>query len=167
MVFPIKSSSVLAWIPDTFDSRRSPSTPTLYTISFGNELPSPLITRLVVEIPELISNLLRIGRTWAERFRGKAPCRSPEIVYPLNPGMANWDLGSRPSGPYTRKLSCGAPSLQLGFRPVYAGVYASKQCSRSPDAAKLKNRTHRGTCRSFERAARMLVESNLRLPQDS
>src|SRR5260370_30309820 len=39
-----------------------------------------------------------------------------------------------------------APSLRLGIRPVYAGVYASKQFSRSLDVAKLKNRTHRGTC---------------------
>src|SRR6266403_5290042 len=66
-----------------------------------------------------------------------------------------------------RHLSCSAPSLRLGIRPVYAGVYASKQCSRSLDVAKLKNRTHLGTCRSFERAARMLVESNPRLLQGS
>src|SRR5260370_14022013 len=47
---------------------------------------------------------------------------------------------------HLRHSSCGAPSLQLGFWPVYSGGDASKQCSRSLDVAKLKNRTHRGTC---------------------
>src|SRR5580704_90965 len=50
-----------------------------------------------------------------KRFRGKAPCRSPGIVYPLNPGMANWDLGSRPSGPYTRKLLGNRGELLVGI----------------------------------------------------
>ena len=44
-----------------------------------------------------------------------APCRSPGIVYPLNPGMANWDPGFRPSGSYTRKLLGKRSELPVGI----------------------------------------------------
>jgi hypothetical protein len=33
----------------------------------------------------------------------------------MNPGMANWDLGSRPSGPYTRKLLGNRGELLVGI----------------------------------------------------
>src|SRR6267142_3315996 len=66
-----------------------------------------------------------------------------------------------------RHLSCGAPSLRLEAQSAFFGADASAQCSQSLCAAKSKNPTHHGTCRSFGRAVGMFVESNLRHQPDS